>query len=133
MIDCELLVYNKVAPIMREKHPGIFVAGDAQAVPATFPAFLLWEDDNYSDADSNDFQKVDHAAWVVYVGEVYSNLVSGRKAQARTIMNTADEVMLSLGFVRMMNSPIPNTDSKIARRVAKWRAKISDELIVYQK
>lgn len=132
MIDVESAVFTAVATRLRADYPGIFVTGEEIDEPAKFPCVSLVEADNTTYTRSNDFQKVDHHANVMYEANAYSNLESGKKAQARKIMNTVDEVMLSLGLVRIMNSPTPNINRSIARRTARYRGVVSEEYRVYQ-
>ena len=132
MIDIESAVYTAVATKLRQEFPGIFVTGEESETPPRFPCASFVEDDNSSYTASNDFQKADHHVNVMYTANAYSDLGDGKKAQARKIINAIDEVMLKLGFVRILNSPTPNLNRTIARRTARWRGVVSEEYRIYQ-
>ena len=82
---------------------------------------------------AQDAELTEHCATVTYEAQVFVNSVSGRKATAKAIMNVVDTKMLGMGFNRIMNNPIRNTDPAIARRIARWRAVASSDGRIYRK
>ena len=121
MIDIETLVFNKVANALKSEYSTISVYGEYVSAPSVFPCVCLVEDDNYILESTSDEITENHVK-VMYTLTVYSNKESGKKEEAKNIMNTADEVMLGLNFNRTMRSQIPNEDRTIYRVVARYEA-----------
>lgn len=135
MIDVENIIFNTVATALRSEFSGIFVSGENVAAPSTFPAATLVEMDNSVYIPSSDSITENHAV-LMYQAEVYSNKTTGRKAQAKSIMDAIDEEMTKLGFVRTSKSPMPNMDTSIYRIVARYRAvvgKHGENYLAYRK
>lgn len=121
MIDIENDVFNAVATALREEHTGITVVGEYVETPARFPAVTLVEADNRVARSWRTCEKMENAVNVMYELNVYSNKSSGKKAEAKKIASTADEVMASLGFMRDFREQVPNLkDSTIYRIVCRY-------------
>lgn len=121
MIDIENDVFNAVATALREEYTGITVVGEYVETPARFPAVTLVEADNRVARSWRTCEKMENAVNVMYELNVYSNKSSGKKAEAKKIASTADEVMASLGFMRDFREQVPNLkDSTIYRIVCRY-------------
>lgn len=121
MIDIENDVFNAVATALREEYTGITVVGEYVETPARFPAVTLVEADNRVARSWRTCEKMENAVNVMYELNVYSNKSSGKKAEAKKIVSTADEVMASLGFMRDFREQVPNLkDSTIYRIVCRY-------------
>ena len=133
--DIENTVFSTVATALRAEFPGIFVAGETVAAPSTFPAVTLVEQDNSTYQRTLDSSGIENHAVLMYQAEVYSNLSVGKKAQCRAIMTVIDTEMQKLGFVRLGSGPmpIPNADATKYRMVARYRATISKDKIIYRR
>ena len=46
MIDCENEVYTRIARVLREKFPGINIAGEYVKAPSSFPHVSITQSDN---------------------------------------------------------------------------------------
>ena len=127
MIDVENAIFDKVATALRNEFAGIFVAGEAVAIPSTFPAVTLVEMDNSFHIRTMDLSGTENHSTLMYQADVYSNLKTGKKTQCRSIMKVIDAEMQKLGFVRIGSSPmaIPNADSDKYRMVARYRGLIN--------
>lgn len=122
MIDLENDVFNYVANALRVEFPGISVYGEQVETPSAFPSVSLVEDDN-SEIDSNLTlaRTPETACSLMYTANVYSNLVSGKKTQAKAIMNVINDCMHNMGFRRTMrNQQLPNLDRTIYRVTARY-------------
>ena len=74
-----------------------------------------------------------NAVSVMYEMNVYSNKASGKKAEAKAIVNAADEFFTSIGFTRTFREQIPNLkDATIYRIVCRYEAVIDKNFVIYQ-
>lgn len=132
MIDIESDVYSAVASVLREKYSGIFTSGEYTDSPAKFPAVTIIEADN-AVFNSMRTTNIENAVTVMYEISVYTNSVGYKKSDAKDIMETADEVMLKLGFTRVSLSPVSNLqEATIYRLVARYSAIVDKDLWIYQ-
>jgi hypothetical protein len=135
VINIESEVFNAVATALRSEFTGIFVSGESVAAPSSFPAVTLVEQDNSTYQRSLDSSGSEKHAVVMYEANAYSNLGSGKKKQTRAIMAIIDDEMQDMGFVRIGSSPaeVPNADKTIYRMVARYRATVSKDKIIYRR
>lgn len=126
MIDIE----NKVLSVVREavlaQYPNASVYGEYIDVPESFPCVTVTEDTNYTYVYTKDEQLMEHHAEVQYAVNVYSNLQTGAKLEARKIMNIADTAMQNMKFWRTMTRQVPNVDRSIYRLIARYRAVVGE-------
>lgn len=135
MINIESEVFNTVATALRAEFTGIFVSGEAVAAPSSFPAVTIVEDDNSTYTRTLDSSGQEKHAQIMYTVNVYSNKSSGKKTECKTIMAIIDDEMQDMGFVRKGSSPaeVPNADKTIYRMVARYRATIDPDKIIYRR
>ena len=121
MIDIENEVFNNVATALRAAYQGISVYGEVIETPSSFPCVTLVEDDN-SEIEGNTTlaRTTETASNLMYTVNVYSNLKSGKKAQAKAITEVVDTQMRNMGFIRTMRSQLPNIDRTIYRVTARY-------------
>ena len=121
MIDIENQVFNTVVNALRASYNGISVYGEYIETPSSFPCVTLVEDDN-SEIVSNTtlYRNPETASNLMYTANVYSNLKTGKKAQAKAIMDVVDAQMRNMGFNRTMRSQLPNVDRTIYRVTARY-------------
>ena len=115
MNDIESVVFAKVAEKLRAEYDGIFVAGEEINAPPMFPAVGFVEKSNTPCEKMQTAYNRENATELMYEVDVYSNLVNGKKQQAKQIAKTIDEVMSSMGFMRRYGAPVPNIDTTIYR------------------
>lgn len=111
MFDIENTMYTELAHILRPKYEGIFMTGDNINVPEKFPAVSFFLQDTPTYTRSLDARMQDHHVRFVYDINGYSNLVTGRVQQCKSIMNDIDQYMTSLAFVRNTRNPIFDSES----------------------
>ena len=133
MIDIESTVFDRVAEALEEKFGDIYVASVPLAgAPPELPAVCLWEQSNIALAKSQTAQSRENHAKLMYQCEVYSNLTSGKKQQAKAIAALVDEKMQELGFTRTFGQPVPNiADLTIFRYTMRFEGIIGKDNIVY--
>lgn len=128
MIDIENKVLDTVFKAVQASYPGASCYGEYVSVPASFPCVTLYESDSQTYTPSNDEQLHEHQAIITYECNVYSDLVSGKKAQAKAIADIVDRSMQGMKFVRTMRSQIPNQDRTIYRVVLRYEAIVGEPI-----
>lgn len=121
MIDCENEVYTRIARVLRDKFPGINIAGEYVNAPSSFPHVSITQSDN--SVVSEQMTGSAEMAHVMFEINIYSNKADGRKTECKAIAKVIDDVMFRMNFKRMALTPIPNMeDATIYRIVARYRA-----------
>lgn len=121
MIDCENEVYTRIARVLRDKFPGINIAGEYVNAPSSFPHVSITQSDN--SVVSEQMTGSAEMAQVIFEINIYSNKADGRKTECKAIAKVIDDVMFRMNFKRMALTPIPNMeDATIYRIVARYRA-----------
>ena len=121
MIDCENEVYTRIARVLRDKFPGINIAGEYVNAPSSFPHVSITQSDNSVVLEQMTGSA--EMAQVMFEINIYSNKADGRKTECKTIAKVIDDVMFRMNFKRMALTPIPNMeDATIYRIVARYRA-----------
>ena len=121
MIDCENEVYTRIARVLRDKFPGINIAGEYVNAPSSFPHVSITQSDN--SVVSEQMTGSAEMAQVMFEINIYSNKADGRKTECKAIAKVIDDVMFRTNFKRMALTPIPNMeDATIYRIVARYRA-----------
>lgn len=137
MISPENEVFNAVATQLRLDFPGIYVAGETTAAPARYPAVVVEERSNAVNpltiATNLDGVNLETSVDLMYQVDVYSNKVSGRKAEAKAIATVVDQVFTGLGFVRVSSSPMSNLENAtVYRLTARYEGECDGDLYIYQ-
>ena len=134
MIDIENEIFQRLATIVRNKYPKIFMTGEYVKAPPSFPCVSIIEMDNQVLRSTRDSSNVENHVQVLYEVNVYSNKTSGKKSECKVILAIIDSEMGELGFTRTMMNPIPNEENAtIYRVVARYRAIISKDKIIYRR
>lgn len=124
MIDNEQLVYDRVSDAVRSAFDGIFIIGtEINDAPPRFPALSIVKINSEVNKRYSTFESVENVVSEEYKFVAYSNLENSREAeqQTREIIAVADGVMCDLFYPRTFCQPIPSADSKITRRVARYK------------
>ena len=124
MIDNEDLIYEKVSTALRERFETIFITGvELVDTPPQFPAVSILKTNSTVNSRYSTFEKVDNVASEQYKYEACSNLESEKEAKKQTkeIIAVIDGVMSDLFYIRTFDQPITSADSKITRRVARYK------------
>ena len=120
MIDCENEVYTRIAKVLREKFPGIDIAGEYIQAPSVFPHVSITQSDNSVIANKTTGSA--EMAQVMFEVNVYSNKTEGKKTECKAIMKVIDELLFKMNFKRLALTPVPNMeDATIYRMVARYR------------
>lgn len=134
MLDFLNEIFTTVATAVRAAHSGVTVTGEYTRKPSKFPAVTLDETENVVVGELVDSSKEEHFSGLTYRLQVFSNKTSGKKAEARAIFATADEVMRSLGFRRVTYTTIPEIyESTIYSITATYEAIIDADGGIYRR
>lgn len=134
MIDIENEIFQRLATIVRNKYPKIFMTGEYVKAPPSFPCVSIIEMDNQVLRSTRDSSNIENHVQVLYEINVYSNKTSGKKSECKAILAIIDSEMGELGFTRTMMNPIPNEENAtIYRVVARYRAIISKDKTIYRR
>ena len=134
MIDIESEVFNTVSEKVREQYPEIFMTAQYVKSPSSFPCVSLIETDNQIYRNTRTSGCIENHAQVVYEVNVYSNKQRGKKAECKEILGFIDKQLEALGFTRTLMTPVPNeVDATIYRMVARYRAIVSKENVIYRR
>lgn len=134
MIDIESEVFNTVSEKVREQYPEIFMTGEYVKSPSSFPCVSLIETDNQIYRNTRTSGCIENHAQVVYEVNVYSNKQRGKKAECKEILGFIDKQLEAIGFTRTLMTPVPNeVDATIYRMVARYRAIVSKENVIYRR
>ena len=102
--------------------------------PPAFPAVSLVEMDNTQHTSTQTSSEMENHADVMYEVNVYSNKKVGKKSECKKIIALIDKEMTAMGFTRTMLQPIPNMDdATIYRMVARYKAIVSKENVIYRR
>lgn len=134
MIDIETELFGLIASATRKEFSDIFITGEYVKVPSSFPCVSIIETDNQIYRNTRDSGSIENHAQVVYEVNVYSNKTKGKKSECKTIIAFIDERFERYGFTRTMLNPIPNEDdATIYRMVARYRAIVSKDKVIYRR
>lgn len=130
MNDIENDVFTLVATALRAEYGAnnIFITGEYTPTPPKFPCVYLHEADNFN----NGYDGCNHeiVTGTMYEVEIYSNKQNGKKAEAKKIMKSVDDILTPLGFRRNLIQQIPNmSDATIFRLLARYSANVIDNEI----
>lgn len=134
MIDMEKNIFTEVASAVRTKYPSIFLTGEYVPAPPSFPCASIIEEGNTTVVKTQTSDGTENHARLLYEVNVYSNKQTGKKTEARSIMQVIDQKFLSMGFTRVMLNPIPNMeDATIYRMVARYQATVDTNNTIYRR
>lgn len=134
MIDIESEIFDVVSKKLKEKYNPIYVTGEIVKSPPSFPCVSIVEMDNQVYRHTRTSSITENHAQLMYEVNVYSNLSKRKKAETKGILAIVDTELGKLGFTRIMTSPIPNgDDATIYRRIARYRAVVSKDKVIYRR
>lgn len=120
MIDIENIIFNEVATQVEASYSNASIYGDVVEVPSSFPCVTMQEIDNSVYEKSSDSSALENHARISYEFNIYSNLDSGKKSQAKNIQSIIDSVMEGFNLTRTFCSPMPNQDRTIYRITSRY-------------
>lgn len=100
MIDYEADIYDACARAVLAEYPKCLTSAVNVSAPASFPACSIVEGDNSVDSSRCDSGGIENMALIAYDVEIFSNLRTGARTQAKKILKIVDDKMASLNFRR---------------------------------
>ena len=132
MIDIERDVFITASRAVKAQYPDIYFTNEYVRTPPKFPCASLEERDNRNDEFTQDSSSNENTDTVIYELNVYSNKTSGKKSEAKSILNLLDTAMTDMGFTRTMMQPIPNMeDATLYRITARYIAVVDKNRNIY--
>ena len=126
MIDVESKVFQHCADAFHAEYPNGYISPEYVPQPPCFPACSVVEMDNTVHASAMDNGSIENAADVMYQVDIYSNLIDGKKVQAKAILALIDNQMSGYRFQRTYSNPVPNyNDARVYRITARYRRMIT--------
>lgn len=133
MIDIENEIFSEVSDYVDQHYPGVYLTSEYVKAPSSFPAASLVEIDNTVVASTQTSSRNENHATVLYEANVYSNKSTGKKNESKQIIGLIDTRMGQMGFKRVMLNVVPDLyDATIYRMVARYRAVVSSDHVVYR-
>lgn len=134
MINVENEIFGTLYEALMSEYPETYVTGEYVNAPAQMPCVSIIEADNLSYMRTRDTASNENHVEVLYEVNIYSNKVAGRKNEAKALLTIVDSKLDEMGFTKVMTSVIPNeADSTIFRIVARYRAIISKDKVIYRR
>ena len=134
MINVENEIFDRVAKIVRESYPSVFISGEYIRSPSKFPFVSLIEMSNTAYDRTQTSDSLENHASLMYEVNVYSNKTKGKKSECKAIAALIDNELATLGFSRTMLQPIPNMDdATIYRMTGRYTAVISKDKKLYRR
>lgn len=130
MINIENYVLTQIKNSLAVSYPTATVQSEFLRVPSSFPCVTVSEDDNATYVDSQDTALQEHHATVMYAINIFSDLNSGAKKEAKQILGLVDTIMQNMKFTRVSMLPTPNVDPTIYRITARYSAVVEEGIAV---
>ena len=134
MINVEQEIFNIIAKAVRNAYPKAYVIGEYVKAPSQFPCISIVEMDNTIYERTQTSGSLENHADVSYEVNIYSNKISGKKSECKSIASLIDNEFATLGFSRTMLQPIPNIDdATIYRMTGRYRGVVSKDNVIYRR
>ncbi len=137
MIDVETQVFNDLYNSVHQAFPDVMMGTISDPVEITFPYVNIRVSDSAPTYQFVNSSRVEKFRDITIEIEVYTNLVSGRKAQAKAIMALIDSEMLAMGATGTALNPAdltnPANNSAVFRLFARYRATVDKDGIFYSR
>lgn len=136
MIDYENKIFTDIYNVVTAYYPDAYVAAEEENVEPSFPAVYVSVADSYQTSQFVNSSRTENFRDIMVDVNVYSNLESGRKTQAKKIMKLINDEMLAMGFtgaaLNVLN--LTSLDNKLITRLfARYRASVDPNGIFYSR
>lgn len=135
MIDFENQIVDMISVPLYEKYGsgGISVISEpVSTVQKIFPAVSVIQMDNSILMKTRATDCIENHVSVMYEIDIYSNLVQGKKRQAKDIAEIINDILVGHNFTRTFCQPLDNlADSKIYRIKMRFKAVIGKNGVIY--
>lgn len=133
MIQTFTEVFNVLWTALNTSYPSVCLTTDYTKAPASFPAVVIEEKDNYVLTRTIDSGNNENHAVVMYEIGVFSNKEDSKRTEAWNIMAFIDTTLSSYGWVRNSCVPVPNyEDNTIYRLVARYKGTVDKNTNIWR-
>ena len=136
MIDYENKIFTDIYNVVTTHYPDAYVSAEEENVEPSFPAVYISVSDSYQTYQFINSSRTENFRDLVVDVNVYSNLVTGRKTQAKKIIKLINDEMLAMGFTGASLNvlDLSSSDNKLITRLfARYRASVDSNGIFYSR
>lgn len=133
MKDIENEIFTRIANDLRGKFDGIYITGEYLRNPPKFPHVSIEEADSFLEPGLLDTSDEEQYRTVMYEVNVYSNKASGKKAEAKRIMDVVDALMYAMNLIRVARTPVPNMEDATIYRITSRYEGLTDGNSIYRR
>ena len=127
MIDVSNLVVKAVKRAIQEEYPDIPIYSSYIDETERLPAITVYELENTIDTRTMDSCSGENYANVLYEISVYTETDGVGKQLAKDIFTRINDELVSINFVRVFKSELPNRDRKVFRYQGRFKARVSSD------
>ena len=131
--DIESMVYDTVSKAAKAAYPTLSTASWYGVTPPSFPFAYIVQTQDSDWGPSITSNHENEAYSITFEVDVYSDLESGKKAEAKAISNYIASVMKAMGFRQTLGGrPVDMTDASnraLARYLSRYEARLHNGLI----
>lgn len=133
MIDIENEIVTLIHNTLVANNISAALESVTNLTPSEFPTVCVEEIENSSYGASSDSKTNENHAAVGYEINVFTNDVSGKKQRAKEILDVLDAQMILVGFLRMSKTQLSYDNGTKYRLVARYRAVVDRNNIIYRR
>jgi len=133
MIDIENEVITLVTDCLFANNISASVESVLNLNPSSFPTVCVEEIENSSYGMSADSNSNENHVAVGFEINVFTNDVSGKKQNAKSILNVIDSMLIARGFSRISKTQLSLDEGTKYRLVARYRAYVSQNQTIYRR
>lgn len=124
MIDRESYTFGKIYNAVHAYDEDIYVTSETSQAPPSFPAVYVEQTDSYNPAEYTQVSSYKEVAVrTTTTVEVYSNKLSGKRKEAKSILTVIDDALRADGYRRTTMNYLDLSDSNnkaIIRLLARY-------------
>ena len=136
MIDFENKIFTDIYNAVIASYPTAFISAVEVDIEPTFPAVFISMEDSIPTWRYINSSRTEPFRDLTIDINVYSDLQSGRKTQAKNIMKIIDAEMTAMGFSQSAMNPLDLTNSKnklVTRLFARYIGSVDTNGIFYSR
>ena len=133
MIDIENEVVSLITDVLFANNISASIESVLNLNPSSFPTVCVEEIENASANISADSLTNENHAAVGYEINVFTNSLSGKKAEAKNILSVIDTMLINRGFTRVSKTTLSLDNGTKYRVVARYRAYVSTDKTIYRR
>lgn len=136
MIDFENKIFTEIYNAVIASYPDAYIAAEEENIEPKFPAVYISVTDSYQTSQFVNSSRTENFRDITVDINVYTNINSGRKTQAKHIITLVNDEMLAMGFMGASLNvlDLTSSDNKLVTRLfARYRASVDSNGIFYSR